>query len=795
MKSVHLFGIRHHGPGSARSLCKALLALDPDCILIEGPPEGDEMTKLSVHEEMQPPVALLIYSPDDPTAAVYYPFALFSPEWQAITFGISKGIPVRFIDLPQTHWQALRKKKRVEQAQATTEKTSDTEDGAQKSPGAEEYFDVIDEDPSDQDDADDLEEKYQLEIRKDPLTWLAKAAGHSDGERWWEHMVEQRRDSVDLFEAIKEAMTTLRSEFPESIIDREIDDLREAHMRQMIRAAQKEGFQRIAVICGAWHTPALNDDISAKQDAALLKGLPKMRVEATWIPWTHGRLAFDSGYGAGVNSPGWYHHLWSSTDLVAERWLSHVAQLLRSEDLDASSASVIEATRLAECLAALRDRPLPGLIELSEATKAVLCFGNDVPMRLIHEKLIVGERLGTVPEITPTVPLQRDLQAEQKRLRMPSDAAEKAYDLDLRKENDLDRSRLLHRMRLLDIHWGTAETVRGKSGTFHELWRVKWQPEFSVKLIERGVWGRTIHEAATSFACDLAQKSTELAELTRLLEKTLYAELKTATEFVMQRVEVEAAIAVDVKHLMGALPPLAQIARYGDVRKTDLSSVKHIIDGLVARICVGLPGACSSLNDEAAQSMFDSLINVNSAIALLQNDEHFTAWTDVLRKISESTTMHGLIAGRACRVLLDTRQLTAEESATRFGIALSRAVEPSQAAMWAEGFLKGSGLLLVHNDTLWDVIDSWVTSLTEDHFSEVLPLLRRTFSTFTRPERKQMGQRAASGSHLAGRKTPAGDTGIDEARANKVLPIVARCLGLSADESVGSTPALEEVES
>lgn len=795
MKGIHLFGIRHHGPGSARSLGKALMALEPDCILIEGPPEGNEMTKLSVHEEMHPPIALLIYSPEDPTSAVYYPFALFSPEWQAITFGIKKDIPVRFIDLPQTHWQALRKKKQSEKAQELSEKTSDTENGADKNPDADEDNNLSDEDSHAEDDTASLEEKDQSEIRKDPLTWLAKAAGHSDGERWWEHMVEQRRDSADLFEAIKEAMTTLRSEFPEAVIDQEIDDLREAHMRQMIRAAQKEGFQRIAVICGAWHTPALNDDIPAKQDAALLKGLPKRNVEATWIPWTHGRLAFASGYGAGVNSPGWYHHLWSSTDRVAERWLSHVAMLLRSEDLDASSASVIEATRLAESLAALRDRPLPGLIELTEATQAVLCFGSDIPMRLIHEKLIVGERLGTVPKITPAVPLQRDLQAEQKRLNIPADAGEKIYDLDLRKERDLDRSRLLHRMRLLDIPWGTVEAVRGKSGTFHEVWRVKWQPEFSVRLIERGVWGRTLHEAATSFACDLAQKSSELAALTTLLEKTLHAELKTAIEFVMQRVQTQAAIASDVKHLMGALPPLAQIARYGDVRKTDLSSVTQIIDGLVARICIGLPGACSSLNDEAAQNMFDNLIHVNSAIALLQNDEHFTAWTEALGKLSQSTSMHGLIAGRACRILLDTRQMNAEESATRFGIALSRAIEPSQAAMWAEGFLKGSGLLLVHNDTLWDVIDGWVTSLPDEHFSEVLPLLRRTFSTFTRPERKQMGQRAVSGMHRPSSKMAPGESGINEARADKVLPIVARFLGLSPANGNNSAPPTEQVES
>ena len=33
---VEVFGIRHHGPGSARSLVAALQAYQPDAVLIEG---------------------------------------------------------------------------------------------------------------------------------------------------------------------------------------------------------------------------------------------------------------------------------------------------------------------------------------------------------------------------------------------------------------------------------------------------------------------------------------------------------------------------------------------------------------------------------------------------------------------------------------------------------------------------------------------------------------------------------------------------------------------------------------
>src|SRR5690606_19526027 len=130
-------------------------------------------------------------------------------------------------------------------------------------------------------------------------------------------------------------------------------------------------------------------------------------------PWTHGRLCFASGYGAGVLSPGWYDHLWTCDNLVVERWMTRVARLLREKDLDASSAHIIESVRLADTLATLRGRSLPGLEELNEATESIFAWGggsnNPLPLRLVHDRLIIGEVLGSVPESAPAVPLQRDL--------------------------------------------------------------------------------------------------------------------------------------------------------------------------------------------------------------------------------------------------------------------------------------------------------------------------------------------------------------------------------------------------
>ncbi|MFG6106654.1 DUF5682 family protein [Leptothoe sp. EHU-05/26/07-4] len=772
--SIHIFGIRHHGPGSARSLLKSLHTLQPDIVLVEGPPEGNDALALLAHEDMQPPVALLIYAPEQSEQAAYYPFAVFSPEWQAIQYGLKQNIPVRFMDLPQTHQIAERLAQQQPNAKSEGERSEEAKN--EESDRALEAKGQSDGSPNSQ--------APVRSIPADPLAWLAEAAGYSDSERWWEHMVEQRQDNTEIFEAILEAMSTLRQEIEQthpSDLENPRDHReaqREAYMRRTIRQAKKEGFETIAVICGAWHSPALCEPLPAqKHDNALLKGLPKLKVKATWIPWTYGRLSSATGYGAGIHSPGWYDHLWQSSrpQKIAIGWMTQVARLLRQEDIDASSASVIEAVRLAEALAAMRESAMPGLDELNEATQTVLCFGDATPMQLIHQKLIVSERLGRIPAETPLIPLQQDLQRLQKRLRLKPEANERLLTLDLRKDIDLERSHLLHRLSLLDIPWGQPQTTSGK-GTFKEAWQLRWQPELSLAVIESGRWGNTIGAAAQTYAKYRVDIAPDLPSLTNLLDNVLLATLPDAVTYLLSQLQAMAAVSSDIAHLMAALPPLANVLRYRDVRQTDGTIVAQVVDGLVARICIGLPGACASLDDDAAAAMLKAINQTNSAIKLLQNGHHGRAWSAVLLVLCDQQSLHGLIAGRCCRLLLDEGSLEPEKAAQRMGLALSLANEPPQAAAWVEGFLQGSGLLLLHDDIIWQVLDDWVTSLTNEQFTALLPLLRRTFTGFSSPERRQMGERVRTAGCQQTQVTTVTD--FDTERAESTLPLIAQLLGL-----------------
>lgn len=748
---LHILGIRHHGPGSARMLSRALQAIKPDAVLIEGPPDAAEVVSLAAEDGMVPPVALLVYDPEVPSDASYYPFAEFSPEWQAIRWGLKNKAAVRFIDLPQSLRPARTMKNNA---------SSDEETGASK---------TVPEPPA--------------ERRLDPLEALAHAAGFADGEAWWGRLIEERRggdNPLDVFKAISEAMSSARAELGQSPHDPD-EPAREAHMRKSIRAAIKEGYERIVVICGAWHAPLLAADslksIAAKADDEILKRLSKRKTAATWIPWTNDRLSYQSGYGAGVASPGWYEHLWMNHDQISTRWLTKVARFMREEDLDASPASVIESVRLTESLAALRGRSIAGLDELSEATLSILCHGNPLPMRVIERKLIVGNRLGQIPEHAPSVPLQRDLAAQQRSLRMKVTADDAELDLDLRRETDIARSRLLHRLSVLGVPWGnrTADQKQ-RSSTFHEVWKLQWKPEFAVAVIEAARWGNTVQDAAAACIQDQASNAHELSVLTRLLDHVMLADLPGAIDTLISRIQTLSAVAASIGSLMDALPPLVRILRYGNVRKTDAALVQPLVEGLLARICAGLHPACGSLDDDAAGEMRSRLDAVSAALGTLARAEFTEPWHAELRKIGDAD-VHGLVAGRAWRVLLDAQACDSELAATRIALALSPGNDPGQSSAWMEGFLSGSGAVLVHDESLLGIIDVWVCSLSPATFDQVCPIARRTFSTFAKPERRKIGESLKRGLGAGARSGSASDDEYDPARGQLVDPVLRLILG------------------
>ncbi|RWE42497.1 MAG: hypothetical protein EOS78_05320, partial [Mesorhizobium sp.] len=684
---VSYFGIRHHGPGSADSLVQALRDLKPVAVLIEGPADASALLPLLARPEMQPPVALLCYPEDDPASTSFWPFAEFSPEYQATLWAVGNGAALRFIDLPSS---------------ARVAPADDAQDAAAEETGAK------------------VETETAPHLR-DPIGALAQAAGYEDGESWWADIIEQNPEPGPIFAAIADAMTTLREgEGPLA----EFEAKREAHMRLEIAAARKEFDGPIAVVCGAFHVPALKATRPQKEDQALLKGLARRRSTMTWAPWTGPRLALGFGYGAGVVAPGWCKHLWRTRGRhdAATLWLAMIAAVLRAKGHMVSTASLIEAERLARALAVIRERPKPGFEELRDAAIAALFNGEAILWALVEAELLLGADVGEIPPDTPLAPLIEDLQRNQKAARLKPEALERELSVDLRSESGLFRSTLLHRLNVLGVHWGKLTDAGRSRGTFRERWTLSWEPEFAVRLVENLVHGPTIEKAANGRLIQMISAASSLDALAALVQGAITANLSEASTVGLATLEERAAHSSECLEILASVPPLADIIRYGEARKTETARLSGLLARLIVEGGIALPYAARDLDAQASSALVGVMRKADEAIKLVESEQDvLDGWRNGLAAVLDGSRSTALVAGCAAHLLYEAGHLSAEAAASLIARRLSPGTAVTEAAGFFEGFFSTAGQRLIYDEGLRVAVDAWLKSLDEEAFVAHLP--------------------------------------------------------------------------
>ncbi|MEO0911425.1 MAG: DUF5682 family protein, partial [Pseudomonadota bacterium] len=488
-----------------------------------------------------------------------------------------------------------------------------------------------------------------------------------------------------------------------------------------------------------WHVPALRTKTKASDDAALLKGLPKTKIQATWAPWTSARLARATGYGAGVSAPLWYDHLWHhgtgpQSDAL---WAAKMATTLREDGHDANTASLIETVRLTRSLAAVRGRPAPGFEEMRDATISVLMHGETLPWRIIEKRLLLGTQVGQIPDDLPLAPLLEDLQRQQKRLKLKPEGLERELSLDLRSESGLARSTLLHRLNALDVPWGKLSDPGRSRGTFRERWVLAWDPEFAVRLVEHLVYGPTIEAAASGRMAEAIRSESSLSKLAETVRDALVAQLPEVAQKGTDRLATLAAVTDDCATLLAAIPPTADTLRYGTAREMALDRMEALLDRLITQSSLALPYAARGLDTEEAQTLRQLIDAGDRAIALSEREPDIReSWVTALAEAGQATQSTPLVAGLAARLAYEAEALDIDTIVTLMSLRLS--APTPEAAGFFEGFFTNAGLKLVHDSGLRKAVDTWVMSLDEDTFTENLPLFRRVFSTLDQAERRTL---------------------------------------------------------
>ncbi|MCB9295165.1 MAG: hypothetical protein H6559_18885 [Lewinellaceae bacterium] len=381
-------------------------------------------------------------------------------------------------------------------------------------------------------------------------------------------------------------------------------------------------------------------------------------------------------------------------------WMARVAYLLRKEGFNASAAQGHGSRPPHQALAAIRQQPVAGIGEMKEAVLAVFCEGNEEPLQLIEEQLVIGNEVGEVLTDILQIPLQKDLESRIRSLRLAKafrSAVPETKELDLRKANHLDISHLLHQLNVLEIPWGKVlEAPENRLGSFHENWRLEWLPEYVIKVIEAAC-GAIPSTAPPPLHPETGGRNRRAILADRAVPARRCWQASPMPSIPSSyRIEDAASLTRDIYYLMDALPvlPILPVMAIPGRRTWSRSvpdpaySAAHLHHYARCRA----PHRGRTRPGVAPADRAEQPGDKPARYQELSPQQ----WIETLDKIAPAGGAHPLIRASAPACCSTGQYPPAPETARLMRFALSTADEAQSGALWLEGFLYGSGTAAAH---------------------------------------------------------------------------------------------------
>jgi hypothetical protein len=722
-EKLNIFGIRHLSPGASYHLIDYLESKRPKCILIEGPCDANELMEAIAYKNVVPPVAILAYTTEFPVETILYPFANYSPEYQAIRWGKRNKCDVRFIDLPSNISLKLGELKN----KAVTNEAKD-------------FY------------------EYHTGLYEE----IANHYHEDDYESYWERYFEHNLNKDTFREGLKLQSKELR----EMVIDRELETvphdysynaLREAHMRREIDKALAGGFtiEDIVVVVGAYHVSGINNDEPALSDKDL-KTMPKVLTKIALMPYSYLRLSSRTGYGAGNKAPYYFESMWDTMqekrmEQLPAIYLSKIAQEQRKAGHNASPANVIEAVRLAESLASMRSGSLPVLRDLHDA--AVTCFGGG-ELAVVAEALNrvdIGTIIGSLPEGLGQTPVQENMYQELHRLKLTDykSPVAKVLELDLRENHkvksieaafiDLNRSTFLHRLKVLNVNFARELPVNQDNATWKELWELRWSPEVEIEIVEINLKGETIELATAYILKEPLIQCVTVSEAAKIIKDACECNLTKLFENAINTLQILLVDSDDFKETAHAANNLSVLIQYGDIRRFNLEPLKPILQQLFLRASLLLVSAANC--DNKAAKEIGECINAMELISQEMYDYvDAKLWQNELQQLAGRDDLNTILSGTAFSIRLEHNLVSDDDCAKEVSRRLSPGVPADLGAGWFEGLSGRNRYALLSRISLWKELDNYINSLDEEEFYRSLVFLRRAFGEFDPAQKNSIAE-------------------------------------------------------
>ena len=736
---VLYFPIRHHSPVCAWHLERAIEAYRPDCILVEGPENANELIDVLTDPQTKAPVAFYYacrdegkYLSDDeePTSwRCWYPFLDTSPELVALREARKRGIPGRFIDL--NFGQILLATRDARGLRTAEEKLSYASDR---------YL---------------AHSRFQLR--------LCEKAGVRDFEEFWEKYFEVEGLSLST-EAFVRLMNThcrlIREDTPAQELREDGCLAREAHMAMRIREAMQT-CKRVLVVAGGFHIPGL---LAPERDA--YKEIKAPRLKQTVYPMRYSMHAADAlnGYASGMPMPGFYDAVWrqlhaegpdGAYESVLLDHLVRTGRKLRRKGESISAFDEMCAYRQAVGLAELREKRHPGLYELQDGVlgsfvKGEASLSGLEPMRLLRE-MTTGSGVGSLAAGAAVPPLTRDFEEQCRRFRLkPEPGQRRECTLSIFAEpKHRQISRFLHRNVFLNT--GFAKRLKGPDllqnrdrNLIREVWEYRWTELVESALIENAISGGTVRDACVAvlrsriLEADRAETGAELMTHAFLMGITDHREILSA------RMDGLLISDGDFGSLCNACAALYRLEQWktgwGEELGIDLGS---LLARAFDRVVQMLP-SMHTVNDRDAEQVQERMMLLYQLTLRPGMTERRERLRSALEALTEQLPIQPAVHGAALGLLygMEPGRKKQIDLVTRGYLRGSKRIR-MESASFMQGLFRTARDLLLTDPAFLGEIDELFLELEDEDFTAMLPQLRLAFSYFLPTETDRLARAAA----------------------------------------------------
>ncbi|RVD32574.1 hypothetical protein EN746_37690, partial [Mesorhizobium sp. M8A.F.Ca.ET.023.02.2.1] len=151
--------------------------------------------------------------------------------------------------------------------------------------------------------------------------------------------------------------------------------------------------------------------------------------------------------------------------------------------------------------------------------------------------------------------------------------------------------------------------------------------------------------------------------------------------------EERAAHSSECLEILASVPPLADIIRYGEARKTETARLSGLLARLIVEGGIALPYAARDLDAQASSALVGVMRKADEAIKLVEPEQDvLDAWRNGLAAVLDGSRSTALVAGCAAHLLYEAGHLSAEAAAGLIARRLSPGTAVTEAAGFFEGF-------------------------------------------------------------------------------------------------------------